>query len=265
MDTLGIIFFIIAWLYASVGFGGGSSYLAMMVLADLPLAQIPIISLICNIIVTSSGFFYFYRDGHFNWTPFLYLILGSIPMAFLGALIPIHISHLSFLLGLVLCLSSLFLFIRKPSSYRTILPAPWALSLLGAGIGFLSGLVGIGGGIFLSPIMLNLSWFGPKQVAALCSGFILVNSGVGLLGQMTKLSRMDISACWPLFIGVFFGGQAGAIIGSRIFPVSLIRFLTAVLTLYAGSKLIGQMEWDLKKFTQKLVIMERHSLPTEAR
>ncbi len=239
MLSLSLSFFLIAWLYASVGFGGGSSYLAFLTFAHIPFTQIPSLSLLCNIIVTSSGCIHFYRQGHFLWRSFWPLLLGSVPMAFLGGLIPISKTFFSLLLGISLVAASLRLLIRYRTIQRSNRPKRMNLICIGASIGFFSGLVGIGGGIFLSPILLNFGWFKPKQVAAFSSAFILLNSLSGFFGQMTKTGAVNLLEFWPLFLAVFCGGQCGSLLSSRKFlSQNAVRILSSILTLYAGCRLL---------------------------
>ncbi len=240
MLTLTFSFFLIAWLYASVGFGGGSSYLALLSLSQIPFTQIPSLSLICNILVTCTGFSNFYREGHFSRQYFWPLILGSIPMVSVGAMIPISKTVFSTLLGSSLLVTSFWLLIsKKHKVLKYSNPSQLNLVGIGAFIGFISGIVGIGGGIFLSPIMLSLTSLKPKQVAALASAFIFINSIAGLLGQLTKLSDFNLLNYWPLFLAVFFGGQIGARLSSQqSISQDTVRKLTALLTFYAGFRFV---------------------------
>ncbi|PKL76018.1 MAG: sulfoacetate transporter, partial [Candidatus Melainabacteria bacterium HGW-Melainabacteria-1] len=210
------LFFGVALLYALVGFGGGSSYTALLFLFGLPYALIPTISLLCNLIVVSGGSWHFCRQGHYVPRLFWPFALSSVPMAFVGGLLPIGKELFLLLLGLSLfCAGLRLLWVETAAQGRetALPPVPLAL-LIGAVLGLLSGLVGIGGGIFLAPLLLNLGWGRPKQVAATASLFILVNSLAGLLGQWLKQGNFaDILPYWPLLLAVLLGGQFGSRLG----------------------------------------------------
>lgn len=239
MLILASSFFIIAWLYASVGLGGGSSYLAILSLSNVPFNIIPSLSLLCNLIVSASGFFHFYTNGHFAKQHLWPLLLGSIPMAFLGGIIPIPKTVFMTLLGISLLLASLSILLKQKKIIDNSEPSRFKLIIIGALIGFFSGLVGIGGGIFLAPIMLSITNLKPKQIAALASAFIFINSSSGFLGQITKLKTFNLLEYWPLLLAVFLGGQVGARISSRqSLSQNAVRKLTALLTFYVGFRLI---------------------------
>ena len=235
------LFFIIALLYAMVGFGGGSSYIALLVLFEVPYEAIPPVVLACNMIVVSGGSWLFVRRGHFQWELFWPLAAGSLPMAFIGGRIPLSREVFLLLLGVVLLIAGIrLLWVHKKGAYAEIRPMQkgWGL-LAGSILGLLAGLVGIGGGIFLAPLMLNCRWALPRQVAAVCSVFILVNSLAGLAGQLWKQAA-DVSVLiyWPLFVAVLIGGQIGSRLGSGKIPQAWIRTLTGVLVVFVGSRVL---------------------------
>jgi uncharacterized membrane protein YfcA len=236
-----ILFFIVALLYSMVGFGGGSSYIAFLVLLEIPYEAIPPVALICNIVVVSGGSWLFIQRGHFQKDLFWPLAVGSIPMAFLGGCIPLSREAFLLLLGLVLLIAGLrLLWVHKKGAYEDARPMPRAWGVMtGAVLGLLAGLVGIGGGIFLAPLMLNLRWGQPRQVAAVCSVFILLNSTAGLAGQLLK-QGINASALdyWPLFIAVLAGGQIGSRLGSEKIPQAWIRTLTALLVIFVGARVL---------------------------
>lgn len=237
---LPISFFIIALLYATVGFGGGSSYLALLTVSDVPYLLIPKLALICNLLVVSGGCYHYFKNKHFNIRLMLPFILSSVPMAFLGGMYAISENTFQGLLAGCLILAGFrLLFIPKSSIELTHIPS-WATSIAFGGIlGALSGVVGIGGGIFLAPLMLNLRWGKPKEVASTASAFIWLNSLAGLAGQSTKGIPSEIFNYWPLFIAVILGGQIGSLFGSHPkISQSSIQRLTAILILFISVRLV---------------------------
>lgn len=239
-SMLPISFFIIALLYSIVGFGGGSSYLALLAVSDVPYSHIPKLALICNLLVVSGGCYHFYKNKHFNFPLILPFIITSVPMAFLGG--SYAITELTFLTLLTSCLflaGIRLLYIPKASLELTTMPS-WPISLfMGAFLGLLSGIVGIGGGIFLAPLMLNLKWGKPKEVASTASVFIWLNSLAGLAGHLTKGMETEVLNYWPLFLAVIIGGQIGSIFGSHPkVSQSSIQRLTALLILIIAGKLL---------------------------
>lgn len=244
---LAIAFLVTAALYASVGFGGGSTYNALLVLNGADYRVIPAIALVCNVIVVTGGAWRFGRSGDLAVTRLLPYLLASTPAAWLGGRLPISEAAFIGLLGAALLVSGLHLaFQRTPLSgaHARIDERPRFLLpfVIGGLIGLLSGLVGIGGGIFLAPILYGLKWGSPRQIAAACSLFILANSLSGLTGQLIKLRDFDLltlaAPYWPLPIAVLVGGQFGSwLAGARLSP-GVIRLLTAILILYAALRLL---------------------------
>ena len=244
MILMSAVFFLIAAIYSSVGFGGGSSYIAVLALLSYPYQSIPTLALFCNLIVVSSSAYHFYQGDHFSWRQFWPYAVTSIPMAFWGG--QIHISETLFLslLGLCLFLVALRLLIWNrlgtPSYEESFEPKIGVALMLGATLGFLSGVVGIGGGIFLAPVLLYLRWGRPKQIAATAAFFILLNSFAGLSGQLLKGDmNMDIFNFWPLFLSVFLGGQLGSRMGSspRI-SQRAVKDATAFLVLFVAFRIL---------------------------
>ncbi len=188
-----IIFFFIALIYSSVGFGGGSSYLAVLALYEFPFKEMRLIALICNIIVVTGGTIAFIRHGQLVWKKTLPLIIASIPLAFLGASVRISADLFFEILGVTLIIAAMLLWIKTlPVQTDTEIKKNYLKNgVLGGGIGFLSGLVGIGGGIFLSPLLNPDKWGSPKQIAATASIFILVNSLSRIAGQMTNAGEIN--------------------------------------------------------------------------
>lgn len=237
-----ILFFLVALLYASIGFGGGSSYIALMAIMDWPHATIPVIALLCNIVVVSGGAWHFGRAGHVSWRAIFPFLLASVPMAYCGGRMPIERPAFLLLLGSTLCLAGAGLIGPRPPEHEDqpcTLPAwPWVL-LTGGSLGFLSGLVGIGGGIFLAPLLLFFRWMPPRQTAGACAVFILVNSLAGLLGQLGKPEAASrLWNHWPLFAAVLLGGQIGSRIGSVGLSQAALRRLTGLLVLAVGLRVL---------------------------
>src|SRR5579862_2430990 len=189
-----IFFFIVAFVYASVGFGGGSSYLAILALYALPFKEIRLIALLCNIIVVTGGTIVFIRNKQTDWKKIIPVAIFSIPLAFLGAKMKISQDTFFIILGCSLVVAAILLWIKtKPGEMDVIQKQNrWHYAkdgVIGASIGFLSGMVGIGGGIFLSPLLNLMKWDTPKKIAATASVFILVNSISGIAGQLSNFAQ----------------------------------------------------------------------------
>ena len=246
---LSIGFFLIAALYSSVGFGGGSSYLALLALYIPDFLQIKTAALLCNLVVVSTGSYIFFQEGLFDRKKFFPLALCSVPAAFFGA--TLHLTQKSFFifLGCVLVLSGILLIAQlliKTVEKPVVSNNSWLLNIgLGTSTGFLSGLVGIGGGILLSPILNLLKWDTAKRIAALASFFILVNSIAGLLGQVAGNNfHVEFPLLLILLIAVFLGGQLGTRVSLRLLTPEVVRGLTGVLVSYIGVKLV--LKYTLK-------------------
>jgi len=241
---LAALFFITALLYASVGFGGGSTYNALLVLHGADYRLLPSIALICNMIVVSGGVWRFSRAGHLSIKRLAPWIAASVPAALIGGRLPVSETFFIGALGLSLLAAGSRLMVEgAPKAIEEKRDTPlWIMLSVGAGLGFLSGLVGIGGGIFLAPILYLMRWDNPRTIAAACSFFILVNSLSGLAGQLMKLDDFDalsdLGAYWPLFPAVLIGGQVGSRLASGNLSPSLIKRLTAVLILYVAARLL---------------------------
>ncbi|MEO6758694.1 MAG: sulfite exporter TauE/SafE family protein, partial [Saprospiraceae bacterium] len=237
--SLALFFLIIAFTYASVGFGGGSSYLAILAVAGLPFPEIRLTALICNILVVTGAVLLFWQHKQLDLRKILPLVLVSIPLAFIGAKMRIEEAVFFKLLGCSLLAASTLLWFQpaKPLDDLTVSGAskPGREALLGGDIGLLSGMVGIGGGIFLSPILHILRWDTARKIAATASVFILVNSLAGLGGQLAQLPA-DLNWNRILLLGsaVFVGGQLGSRISIKTFDARLIRRITALLVFMAG-------------------------------
>lgn len=234
---LALCFVAIAFTYASVGFGGGSSYIAILALAGLPFQEIRLTALLCNIIVVSGGAWIFFQNQQLSWRKILPLVAMSIPAAFLGAIMRISQETFFMLLGSSLLLASVLLWFQpqRPETAVVAAPKPLRDASLGGGIGLLSGMVGIGGGIFLSPLLHFFRWDTARKIAATASIFILVNSVSGIAGQLAHLPpELHWNRIVLLGAAVFVGGQAGSRISMSYFNPLIIRRLTAILVLVAG-------------------------------
>lgn len=242
MLWLAAAFFATALLYASVGYGGGSTYSALLALSGVDYRILPAVTLACNIVVVTGGSIRFARSGITPWRGALMLTGIAAPAAFLGGLTPIAES--AFLLGLgaslVLTALTMLLPVRDREGEPTR-AARW-MPLIAAPIGYLSGLVGIGGGIFLAPLLHLARWNSARAIAATASLFILVNSVFGLGGQLVKGGGDRLAAAvtfgLPLLLAVAIGGQIGSLLAARLLPGHWIRWLTAALTAWVGVRLL---------------------------
>lgn len=240
-----LLFFFIAALYASVGFGGGSSYLAVLALFSINFLVMRSSALLCNIVVVTAGTYIFHKNGYLDWRKALPLTIASVPMAFIGGYLPIKERTFFLLLASTLIIAALLTWWRPNASPSAEEVAAKGNSgqvfnlTTGAGIGFLSGMVGIGGGIFLAPILYLTRWAEAKTIAATASLFILVNSISGILGQMAKPDfQIDWKFTAPLLISVFLGGQIGSRLGATKLPALWVKRATAMLIFYIGIQLL---------------------------
>jgi uncharacterized membrane protein YfcA len=232
------LLFVVAFLYASVGHGGASGYLALMAIFSMAPDVMKPTALLLNLFVSLTSFIQFYRGKHFNWKIFLPFAIASVPMAFVGGLITVDTFVYKKILGVLLLIPIIrFLFFGN-ISIKDLKKSNPALSLLiGAVIGFLSGLIGIGGGIILSPVLLLLKWSDMKQTAAISALFIFVNSLSGLGGQLTK--GIHFSPDMYAYVAIAFtGGICGAYFGSLKFNQSILKYLLAVVLMVASYKLL---------------------------
>ena len=248
MPLLAILFLVTAVLYSSVGFGGGSTYLALLLIWGIPYFIFPVIALSCNIIVVSGNCFNYIRAGNLNFKLLIPYLIGSIPSAYIGGSLPIEKRLFEILLFLVLAAASALLLLNfksyddKEESYKKI-PMPISI-LIGGVLGFISGIVGIGGGIFLSPILFLIRAGRPKHIVTTASLFILINSISGIIGQLTKnVVLEEVSNYWYLLVAVLIGGQVGNFLNLKIFPTLILALVTAFLVLFVairmGIRLIG--------------------------
>ena len=233
-----LLLFVVAFLYAAVGHGGASGYLALMAIFGMAPEFMKPTALLLNLFVSLSAFVLFYKEGHFKWKIFLPFALASIPFSFLGGMIALDASVYKKILGVLLLIPVARLLFFPNKDYYDLRQSMFLLSLLiGACIGFLSGLIGIGGGIILSPVLLLLAWTDQKQTAAISALFIFVNSMAGLAGQLTK--GIEFQSGMVAFVGVAFaGGSLGAWFGARRFNQNILKYLLAIVLLMASIKLL---------------------------
>lgn len=233
-----ILLFIVAMLYASVGHGGASGYLALMAFFAFAPAMMRPTALILNLFVSSTAFIQYYRGGYFKWKLFWPFIITSIPAAFVGGLIEMDAKLYKMTLGILLLFSVVRLGGMKFNDTNNLKKQNLLLSLvIGGVIGLISGMIGIGGGIILSPVILLLHWANMKQTAAVSAIFIFVNSLSGLGGLITKGFEFNASMTWMILIA-FAGGLTGAYLGARKFNGEVLKKLLAVVLLLASIKLL---------------------------
>jgi len=242
MIILSILFFITAILYSSVGFGGGSTYLALLLIWDIPYFIFPIIALLCNIIVVSGNSFNYIRAGNHNFRLLLPFLIGSVPLAFFGGTLKIEKDIFEIFLFFVLSIAGLLLLINNKSYENDnliIKKLNFIISLIiGSVLGLISGLVGIGGGIFLSPILFLLKAEKPKIIVTTASLFILINSISGILGQLTKENILtELSNYLPLFICVFIGGLFGNYLNLKILTSRTLAIITSLLVIFVSIRM----------------------------
>ena len=242
MIILTIFFFITAILYSSIGFGGGSTYLALLLIWNVPYYIFPIIALICNIIVVIGNSLNFFKTKNINLSLLTPYLIGSVPFAFFGASISINKDLFEILLFFILLIAGIFLLLKSKSFNKdqiTIRRIPKILSIIiGSIIGFISGLVGIGGGIFLSPILFLIKAGYPKHITSTASLFILVNSMFGVAGQLTKdIVFNEFLNYWPLFIAVLIGGQIGSFLNIKLLSNKILALMTSFLVIFVAIRM----------------------------
>ena len=242
MTLLAILFLSAAVLYSSVGFGGGSTYLALLLIWGVPYFIFPVIALSCNIIVVSGNCFNYIKAGNLNLKLLVPYLIGSIPLAFIGGSLPIEKRLFEILLFLVLATAGALLLLNfksyddKEENYRKI-SIPVSI-LIGGALGFIAGIVGIGGGIFLSPILFLIRAGRPKHIVTTASLFILINSVSGIIGQLTKNEVLiEIPNYWYLLAAVLIGGQLGNFLNLKIFPARILALVTAILVIFVSVRM----------------------------
>ena len=242
MIILSILFFVTAILYSSVGFGGGSTYLALLFICGVPYFIFPLIALSCNIVVVSGNCFNYIRAGNLNLKLLIPYLIGSIPLAFIGGSLPIEKKIFEILLFVVLAIAGLLLLFNFKSyedNEKDFIKIPVTISILIGGIlGFISGVVGIGGGIFLSPILFLIRAGRPKHIVTSASLFILINSLSGIIGQLTKNAVLsEVQNYWFLLLAVLIGGQLGNFLNLKVFPTRVLALVTSCLVLFVAIRM----------------------------
>ena len=241
MTFLAILFFVTAVLYSSVGFGGGSTYLALLLIWEVPYFIFPVIALLSNIIVVSGNCFNYIRAGNLNIKLLVPYLIGSVPLAYLGGSLTLEEKIFEILLFIVLLFAGTLLLFNfksyddKEENYTKI---PTTISvLIGGFLGFISGIIGIGGGIFLSPILFLLRAGRPKYIVTSASLFILINSISGITGQLTKNYVLtELYSYWYLLLAVLIGGQIGNYLNLKIFPTRILALMTASLVIFVAMR-----------------------------
>lgn len=230
-----------ASLYSSVGHGGASAYLGILVLAGYGRPEIASVVLVLNIIVTTAGVINYHRADQFSAGLLFPFVLTSIPAAFLGGQLEVSGHAFSIILGAALFIASLrFLILDRAIRSRLMIRPSLRYGIglpIGLGLGFLAGLIGIGGGIFLSPILLTLGWADAKKTAAVSAGFIILNSTSGLIAHMSR-GALNFQLLWPLAVVVLLGGAMGSWWGAFRLPPLTLQRLMGVVLLAASVKLI---------------------------
>ena len=242
MIILPILFLITAIFYSSVGFGGGSTYLALLLIWGIPYHIFPVVALVCNLIVVSGNSINYVRAGNHNFRLLVPFLIGSIPMAFIGGTLVITKNFFEILLFLTLSFAGFLLLINNKSyEERNIIIKKISFitsMIIGSALGLISGIVGIGGGIFLSPILFLLKADKPKTISTTASLFIFVNSLSGVFGQLTKQMVLnEILVYTPLFVSVLIGGLIGNYLNLKIFTGRILAIITSLLVIFVAARI----------------------------
>lgn len=244
ITELCLLFFLVALAYSAAGFGGGSSYLAILALWSVDFQLMKSTALLCNVAVVIGGVYHFYKEGHLPLKKAWQLSLVSVPLAFIGSYLPLKQATFFLILGIALTLAALVMCYRLFfEREEPIIPANKdngvAYGIIGGAIGLLSGMTGIGGGIYLSPVLRLGKYDTAKNIAGLSSFFILVNSIAGLCGQAAKQAIVfDWKFTGPLLLAVIIGGQIGARLSAKVLKPRWVAGATAALILYAGVRML---------------------------
>lgn len=242
---LPFIFIAVAVLYAMAGFGGGSTYIALLAISGLPLSVVPVISLACNLIVTSQGSYLLIKRGHAQWSLLSPLLIGSIPCAYLGGAWRLPQESFIIILAAALTVAGLAMLAQNTLTQKqtdnSSPPNIGVLLIAGAGLGFLAGVTGIGGGIYLAPVMHLFGWARSHTIAACTSLFIALNSAAGLIGHLTKGATILDAVPWWILIGcpvaVLLGGRLGSYLLTDKLPKNRVRLITACVILLVAVRL----------------------------
>ncbi|MEZ4844319.1 MAG: sulfite exporter TauE/SafE family protein [Bacteroidia bacterium] len=231
----------VALIYSSVGFGGGSGYLAILSFANKSVVEYRLIALVCNLVVVAGNTFWHFKNKTFQLKKLIPFVVASVPMSFLGGSIVLPETHFKLLLGFTLLFAGIVMLwqLNTTEINLKISTNPRFSAFVGGIIGFISGLVGIGGGIFLAPILFLTKWDNARKISAAASFFILVNSFSGLVGQITvNPSSVQINTIWPFVLAVFIGGQIGARLNFKQLKQEQIKAMTAMLVIFAGLRIL---------------------------
>ena len=233
-----LILFLVAFLYAAVGHGGASGYLALMALYGVAPEEMKPTALMLNLFVSLTSFIQYYRGGYFLKKLFLPIAAASIPMAFIGGMITVEENIYKRVLGVLLLFPVIRFFFFKNVEDKDLKPSNLTIAIVtGAIVGLLSGMIGIGGGIILSPILLLLQWTNQKQTAAISAAFIFVNSVAGLAGMLTQ--GISFTSDMVMYIVIaFIGGLLGAYFGAKKFNQNVLKYVLATVLLLASYKLL---------------------------
>ena len=239
---LALLVFAIALLYSTEGHAGASGYIAAMALLGMAPLVIKPTALTLNIIVALIGTVRFYRAGFFSWRTFWPFATASIPAAFLGGSLTLPVSIYKLIVGLVLLYTAIRLFWSADATdnKKTSLVPIWLGLIIGAGIGLLSGVTGVGGGVFLSPVLLLMRWTKTKETSGVSAAFILVNSIAGMLGQFHSITYLQPDSLIYWAPAALIGGWIGTELGTRVLPFLSVRKWLAVVLALAGLKLLGE-------------------------
>jgi len=242
MIIVSILFFVTAILYSSVGFGGGSTYLAILLIWDVPYYIFPVLALFCNIIVVTGNSINYIKAGNHNFKLLLPFLIGSIPFAFIGGTLIIEKQTFEILLFLILSIAGLLLLTNNKAYEEKKIQVKklnyFIAIFVGSLLGLISGLIGIGGGIFLSPILFLLKADKPKNIVTTASLFILINSISGIFGQLTKENMInELTSYFPLFLAVLIGGLIGNFLNLKIFSSRTLALITSILVILVAFRM----------------------------
>ena len=242
MIIVSILFFVTAILYSSVGFGGGSTYLAILLIWDIPYYIFPVLALFCNIIVVTGNSINYIKAGNHNFKLLLPFLIGSIPFAFIGGTLIIEKQTFEILLFLILSIAGFLLLINNKAYEEKKIQVKklnyFIAIFVGSLLGLISGLIGIGGGIFLSPILFLLKADKPKNIVTTASLFILINSISGIFGQLTKENMInELTSYFPLFLAVLIGGLIGNFLNLKIFSSRTLALITSILVILVAFRM----------------------------
>ena len=236
---LTVCFAVVSLLYATVGQAGGTAFLALMAFASFPPNEMRPTALLLNIVAAAYSTWLFNRGSHIDWVKLKPLLVASLPTTLLGASIVLNDDIYHTLTGLVLLLAAVVLIMgRSDGTARDHVTPLWAATCTGAGVGFISGLTGVGGGVFLAPILVGMRWASPKQTAALSAPFILGNSTIGLVGTL-YVGQVPSPQTWLYALSALAGAMIGTTIGLRWFSQAATRYILAAVLGSAGVQLVA--------------------------